>query len=153
MATEVEFRDYYGYRLKRDLKKYSMVVIPGFDYAVSRFGEVRRISIYGPLGKPLTQVTIHGKPYIQLRVDGKNKPVLLAKLVLWAYRGEDPNPRRTSVIYLDGDSDNVTPENLYWATRSEASKYAELSEMYGCEAALKEVLGVTPIFDEADHFE
>ena len=153
MATEVVFTDYYGYRLKRDLKKYGMVVIPGFDYAVSRLGEVRRVSIYGPLGKPLTQVTINGKPYIRLRVDGKSKPVLLAKLVLWAYRGEDPNPRRTSVIYLDGDFDNVTPENLYWATRSEASKYAELSEMYGCEAALKEVLGVTPIFDEAYHFE
>lgn len=153
MATEVEFRDYYGYRLTRDLKKYSMVVIPGFDYAVSRFGEVRRVSIYGPLGKPLSRVRINGKPYIQLRVDGKNKQALLAKLVLLAYRGEDPNPRRTSVIYLDGDSDNVTLENLYWATRSETSEYAELSEMYGCEAALEEVLGVTPIFDEEDRFE
>lgn len=98
---------------------------PGFDgYEVSDRGRVRswrRVSAKNPAPKVLSQLIRKHDGYIQVSVqypDGKNRPILVHRLVCMAWHGEAPEGK-PHVCHWDGDPSNNAPANLRWGSHKD----------------------------------
>lgn len=106
----------------RDTEEEQWKPVPNFDsYFVSTLGRIistkqgspRELRHYSACGKRIAQ--LYGSRGDKLRVT-------VASLVLEVFVGESPLHRR-EIIYLDGNSDNVSLSNLRWVTPDSIYQY------------------------------
>lgn len=86
------------------------------DYEVSDLGRVRRKTS----GKLLTQsVTATGHRHVSPRINGKNSPRYVHRLVAEVFLYSDKHPGQDQVNHKDGNPANNAVTNLEWTTQKE----------------------------------
>lgn len=99
------------------------------DYYIYQNGDVHRI---GTKKIVTHQYTKTNHVYVGLYSEGKQRSVGVAKANLIAYEGKHLDPKKTYILYRDGDSTNVNLENLVWATRVRAyNHHRSMRHKYG----------------------
>ena len=96
------------------------------DYAVSDLGNIKRVTT----GRVLKRCRLGANKHyaIDLPFHGKFRKFTIAPLMLTAFRGPPPDPRCVA-MYLDGDSGNLTMDNLAWAERRQGFKLRPLDKL------------------------
>jgi hypothetical protein len=95
------------------------VPVVGYEgvYEVSDDGRVFSVKTGRVLS---TRPTCNGAPQVALLRNGKNKTVLVARLVCEAFRGLPPSPEHM-VLRVDGNPENVRLDNLKWGTKADVA--------------------------------
>lgn len=90
--------------------------VPGYGgrYQVTRDGHIRSVWVRGLSPRDDRD----GYPRVSLSLDRKAKLVGLHRIMCITFHG-DPPPGNYHAAHHDGDKQNNTPENLYWATPSQ----------------------------------
>lgn len=86
--------------------------IPDWPYQVSSLGRVRRVRYLQP------QVCIGGYLRVEMNNGDQTCRKLIHRMVAAAFHGPCP-PDKREAAHKDGNPQNNTPENIYWATAKE----------------------------------
>ena len=94
--------------------------IDGWPYQVSNYGRVRRVNIITPIktAKTYNRVSLSRGRNNEKRGSGVERAFFVHRLVAEAFIGPCPDGK-SHVAHRDGNPQNNTPENLYWATPKE----------------------------------